>query len=234
MIVARPGGLTCGARFPQRRLAMTDRFATLLLVRHGQARSDDGSYDRETRLSELGRLQVEVLAGELAGRAAPSAVYTSPFLRATETAAPICRRLGLEAVVDPRLAELEVGAISLATVEQRPDLALWLPEHRGTEDSETLGEFFTRVAAFCDEVAARSVGEKVALVAHAGTIDAAIRWALGLPPSTPWQHEFDLGNGSITEIKLWPDGRKAGGAPRFAVLRRVGDTAHLGELASDL
>jgi broad specificity phosphatase PhoE len=83
-------------------------------------------------------------------------------------------------------------------------------------------------------VAARSVGEKVALVAHAGTIDAAIRWALGLPPSTPWQHEFDLGNGSITEIKLWPDGRKAGGAPRFAVLRRVGDTAHLGELASDL
>ena len=44
----------------------------------------------------------------------------------------------------------------------------------------------------------------------------------------------DLANGSITELEFWPQGRVPGGSPRYAVLRCVGDVAHLGDLISDL
>jgi probable phosphoglycerate mutase len=207
---------------------------TLILVRHGQARAGDGSYGRETPLSDLGRLQAAAVAHELAARAPPAAVYSSPLPRAVQTATPLCARLDLKAVVDPRLAELELGSGSLELAQQKPDLVIWRPEHRGVENGETLGEFSARVAAFCDETVGRHLGQRVAVVAHSGTIDAVVRWSLGLTPASPWQHELALANASISEVELWPHGRVPGGAPRYAVLRRVGDVTHLGTLASGL
>jgi len=41
---------------------MTDLTTTLLLIRHGQARAEDGSYGPDTPLSELGVRQSEALA----------------------------------------------------------------------------------------------------------------------------------------------------------------------------
>jgi broad specificity phosphatase PhoE len=90
------------------------------------------------------------------------------------------------------------------------------------------------VAEACEEIAARHGGERVAIFAHAGTIDAALRWALGIAPGKPWQHEFDLSNASISEVVFWPRGRVRGGAPRYAFLKRIADRAHLGGLSSEL
>lgn len=208
--------------------------ATLLLIRHGQARAHDGSYGPDTPLSELGRTQAEKLAHALSNDNPPTVAYTSPFLRALETAKPLCKLLSLEPVVDARLVEFELGTVSLYEAQQRPDLVFWQPDHSGVEGGETLEIFSLRVAAFCAEVAERHQGDRVAIFAHAGTIDAAIRWSVGLPPTSPWQHEFDLTNASITEIVVWPRGRVPGGAPRYSFLRRIADVSHLGELLSGL
>lgn len=207
---------------------------TLILIRHGQARSRDGSYDANTPLSGLGRLRAEAVAEALVGETTSAAIYTSPYPRALETSEPLCRRLGLEPVVDPRLAEFDLEAGSFEAVEQRPDLVIWHPEHRGVAYGETLGEFSGRVADFCDEVAERHRNGRVPIFAHSGTIDAVLRWSLGFEASSPWQHEFDLGNASITEIETWPHGRVQRGAPRYAVLPRIGDVTHLEGLASEL
>lgn len=207
---------------------------TLLLIRHAQARSSDGFYGQSTPLSELGRLQAAALAAALVAGTPPSVVYTSSLPRAQETAAPLCVRLNLKSIVDTRLAEFELGTASLESTLRRPDLLIWRPDHRGVENGETLSEFSARVAAFCEEVVERHPGELVAVVSHSGTIDAAIRWSLGLTPSSAWQHEFDLSTGSITEIEFWPRGRVRGGAPRYAVLRRIGDVSHMGDLISQL
>jgi len=209
--------------------------ATLLfLIRHGQARAGDGSYGPNTPLSERGRAQAEKIADAWMGKVPPNVVYTSPYPRAVETSAPLCQRLGLKAVIDPRLAEFEMGTQPLAEAEERPDLLLWHPDHRGVEGGETLREFSVRAGAFCEKVVKRHGGQQVVLFTHAGTIDAILRWLLGISPTSPWQHEFDLGNASITEAHYWPQGRVRGGAPRYAFLRRVADTTHLGDLASDL
>ncbi len=211
---------------------MTDLSTTLLLVRHGQARAEDGSYGPDTPLSELGVRQSEALADALAGDAALTHVYASPLPRAAQTAGPLCERLGLVARLDERLAEFEFGVTTVSAMGQRPDLLFWRPEQSGTDGGETLGAFAIRVADFLDEVVSRHAGECVAVVSHAGVIDASLRWAVGLGPDTLWQHEFEIDNCSIAELQVWNGGRISGGSPRYVSVRRVGDVAHLGELVS--
>jgi probable phosphoglycerate mutase len=161
-------------------------------------------------------------------------VYASPLPRARDTAAPLCRRLDLQPIIDPRLTEFDLGSNPFEVVMQRPDLVVWRSAHRGLESGETLGAFGERVAAFCDHVAAHHLGERVAIFTHSGVIDAALRWALGIPPHAPWLHEFNIGNGSITQIDYWPQGRVPNGAPRYAAITSTGDVQHLGEHASDM
>ena len=215
---------------------MSDEYhsTTLTLVRHGQARASDGSYGPDTPLSGLGWLQAAALAEELAAGTPPAVVYTSPLPRAVETATPLCERFDLEAIVDPRLTEFAMGSKPLeAFQQQRPLLAIWRPEQRGIEGGQTLAQFSSLVAAFCDEIVYRHLGQRVVVVAHGGTINAVMRWSLGISPASPWQHEFDISNASVTELEFWPRGRIRGGAPRYAALYRVGDTAYLGGLGSD-
>ncbi len=206
--------------------------ATLLLIRHGQARDGSASLGRTTPLSDLGRKQAVAIARALSDDRT-DAVYTSPLPRAIETAAPLCTRLNLAPILEPRLTEFEMGTLAIEAIQARPDLAIWRPDDRAV-DGESLSAFSARVADLCRELTERHVGERIAVIAHAGTIDAALRWSLGLTPASPWQHEFDLANGSITEIEFWPRGRVSGGAPRYSLIRRVGDVLHLGGLNSDL
>jgi probable phosphoglycerate mutase len=206
---------------------------TLLLIRHGQARAGDNSYDQHTPLSDIGRQHAMLVADALATYPV-AAVYASPLPRAMETAAPLCQQLDLTPIADPRLAEFDLGSKPFEIVQQRPDLVVWHPDHRGVEHGETLQAFSRRVAVFCEEIAERHLHERVAVFAHSGTIDAALRWAVGLPPDSVWQHEYNLANASVTQVEYWPRGRVAGGSPRYAVLWRIGDVAHLGTLVSDL
>lgn len=98
---------------------MADRPADqveLHLLRHADA-GDPLAWDKpdaERPLSRKGKRQAERLAGLLlAARFTPDALLSSPLLRATQTARRIGRTLGLEPVVDERLA----GALSLPEVE---------------------------------------------------------------------------------------------------------------------
>ena len=185
-------------------------------------------------VSEQGRRQAEAVAGSLAAESPPAAVYTSPWPRAADTAVPIGEALGLEAVADPRLAEFGIGAGTLAAAQQRANLAFWHPQHKSPLNGESLSEFKGRVAQFCEEAVERHRRDRIVVVAHSGTIEAALQWSLSLALEHPWGHEFDITNGSITEIEFWPRGRVAEGAPRYAALKRIGDVAHLSGLVSDL
>ena len=202
-------------------------------MRHGQARHDSrGLYGPDAPLSELGRRQVASLAASLGSGPEFDALYSSNLPRAVETAEAVAERLGLEIVVDRRLAEFNVDTSQAASFDDRPDLVVWQPEHTSV-DGETLAEFASRVAEFHDDIVDRHPGQRIAVICHAGTIDEAIRWSLGIEPWTPLQHEFDAKNASITEIEFWPHGRVRGGAPRYAVLKRIGDVGHLGDLSTE-
>lgn len=76
------------------------------VVRHAHAgsRSAWRGDDRVRPLSPKGRAQADAIADGLAG-AGITDVWSSPYVRCVQTAAPIADRLGLPVTEDPRLAE---------------------------------------------------------------------------------------------------------------------------------
>ena len=164
-------------------------------------------------MSRLGHRPTEALAANLGSDPPFDAIYSSHLPRAVETAAAVSERLDLEVVADERLAEFDVDTSLATSFDDRPDLFIWHPDHAAV-DGETLAQFASRVAEFHEEIVIRHLGQRVVVVCHAGTIDVAIRWSLGIGPRVPLQHEFDAKNASITEIEFCPTA--VSGAVRLA------------------
>ena len=79
---------------------------TIVMVRHGRAAAGFGSH-RDPGLDDVGRAQAEATAEELAARfEEPVPIYSSPLMRAQETAAVLARRWGSEVILEPRVAEI--------------------------------------------------------------------------------------------------------------------------------
>ena len=195
----------------------------LLIIRHAQAQHEGD----DPRLSEAGRSQAEALAVALK-REAVDRVISSTMRRAVETARFICPDGSFE--TDDQLREFDFGPSqppSYQMAEERSDLELWRPEH-GPDGGETLRTFQARVSNFLEHlVATTPSGSTIALVTHAGVIDASVRWAIGATPDMPWTAEVDAATASVTELVCWPRGRRPGAAPRYVVIQRLGDVGHL-------
>ncbi len=199
------------------------------MIRHGQARTKDEPYGPETPLGPLGRRQAATVADVISRTRSIAAIYSSPFPRAMQTAQPLCDSLGQVPVIDDRLAEFDLAPQSF--LEERQDLLIWEPQHRGVQGGESLEEFALRVSSFIEELCERHHGESIAVFTHSGTIDAVARWAAGLPAKSTWQHDLPISTASITELQIWPQGRVASGAPRYVAFLRVGDVGHLGAVS---
>ena len=136
---------------------------TIVLVRHGET-----DWNRDNRfqghadppLNDTGREQARVLATELSTESF-AAAYTSPLRRAAETAAILGAALGIDAVPDGSLMEVDVGSWSGLTrteVEARfPEgFARWLEYGHGWDDGETYDELGARVVSGLADIAAPS------------------------------------------------------------------------------
>ena len=203
----------------------------LLLVRHGQT---TGNVDRrlqgsEDPLTPLGTRQAGEVAAHLAGRNAVAALYASPYVRARQTAQAVGEALGLEPILRPGLAELDVGN---AAGYRFDDWAAEFPEESerfrtggvdyawpGGESGRQLGERTTKEMdrIFRDH---RDDEGAVVVVSHGG----ALAWMLVhllQEPGDDWPSEhLNLDNCSVTEVEVWNDGSPA------EVLRH-NDTEHL-------
>src|SRR5688572_8804782 len=149
-----------------------------LVVRHAHI-DHSVALGPDTPLSPRGQAQADWL-GPALGAEGVTALLTSPFPRARETAARLAGPLGLQPTVESALAEFEIGIEGVASYaesqELRSDLAMWQPEHRGPRES--LADFQTRVTALLTALSLRAAaGDTLVLVTHAGVIDAALRWA---------------------------------------------------------
>jgi broad specificity phosphatase PhoE len=151
----------------------------LLFVRHGETDWNDERRlqgHADTPLNDRGRRQAEELAAHLAHQRV-DALYTSDLRRASETAAVIAARLGLEPVADPGLREVDVGEWSGLT---RPEIAERWPEAVRWSDGETPEEMAGRVLAAARRIAAAHRGGRVVVVTHGGPIRALRAAASGM------------------------------------------------------
>jgi broad specificity phosphatase PhoE len=158
------------------------------LARHGEsdwnaANRFQGHSDRP--LTELGRRQAELLAEDLAGAAALSAIYSSPLRRALETAAIVGARLGLVPVELDELREVDVGSwagLSRTEVEQRYPEAFrrWLDGGEGWEDGESYTAMAARVLETVRAIARAHPDDELLVVSHGGPIRAVQAAADGM------------------------------------------------------
>ena len=186
---------------------MTD----LILVRHGQA-----THNLERRwegwgptpLTETGQHQAEAVARRLADWSPPiSYLYTSPILRARQTAAAIGRRLAMAAIEHEGLREVDFGQVSGMNMD---DLRRAMPEvyDRWQDRSDATfqypgGEqrlgFFQRIGEALDDILAWHPGDQVAVVAHGGTIRAGLAHLFPDTMSDWWT--YALRTGSISHVR---------------------------------
>jgi broad specificity phosphatase PhoE len=178
----------------------------ILLARHGE--TDDNREPiriqgrLDTPLNATGRAQADELGRRLADRGIAS-LYSSQLSRARETAEIAGRHLGLEPVVDPRLAEGDRGELEgrlwRDVAEEDPELyAAWRRAGEGFRfpGGESLREQLDRTLAALEDV--RTAGSLPALVvAHGGTIRCLL--SSRDPRGLDRFHDWEVPNVSVVE-----------------------------------
>ena len=157
------------------------------MVRHGET-----DWNRENRfqghadppLNESGRAQALALARALAGSPV-AVVYSSPLVRARETALIVGRELALEVALLDELREVDVGSwsgLTRAEVEARfpAGFRRWLEYGHGWEDGETYDQLGERVLAGVHLLGERHPEERVLAVTHGGPIRSVLAVAAGV------------------------------------------------------
>jgi len=149
---------------------------TLILVRHGRT-----AWNKEERfrgrtdlpLDEMGLRQADAVGRRIAERYHPTAMYTSPLLRARQTAEGICRQVGLTARPDQGLLDLDYGALSglsMPEAEERfPSLyRAWLeaPHTVRFPQGESLDDVRARAMERVQTLEKDHRDEQVVLVSH--------------------------------------------------------------------
>ena len=150
----------------------------LLLVRHGET---DWNAERrwqghaDVPLNARGREQAKALAETLAADRI-DAIYTSDLSRARDTAEIVAARLGIEAVADPALREIDVGSREGRTGEiDEP----W--------DGEESTAHEARILAAIGGIAERHPGARVLVVTHGGSM-RRVHEHLGLENTGPFEN----------------------------------------------
>ena len=187
----------------------------ILAIRHGET-----AWNVDTRiqghldipLNDTGLQQARWLAQALAERDELHAIYASDLVRAHVTAQTIAAAVGLAVTAHPGLRERAFGDFQgrtfLEIEAELPDQAQhwrqrtpqWVPPGNG----ESLMSLRERVLATVNELAARHVGEQIALVAHGGVMDVLYRAATRLDLQAPrtWQ----LPNTAVNRLLWTPEG----------------------------
>jgi 2,3-bisphosphoglycerate-dependent phosphoglycerate mutase len=156
----------------------------IVLVRHAlplRVELETGIADPE--LAAEGHEQAAKMAAYL-GIEDVEAVYVSPLRRALETARPLCKVLGLEAVVSEGVAEFDRNSREYVPVEElrATNDPRWEKLLRGEWDGvdEDPSIFKARVVATVEDMIARHPGGRVVVVCHGGVINQYLAHVLGI------------------------------------------------------
>jgi probable phosphoglycerate mutase len=116
------------------------------------------------------------------------AVYTSPLRRASETAEPLARVLGLSPIVEPDVAEFDRESNEYVPIEELKATgdprfhAVTAGFAEGFEDRVAFG---ARVLTALDRIIDTNPGRTVAVVCHGGVINVFLAAVLGVTLEGP-------------------------------------------------
>jgi probable phosphoglycerate mutase len=157
--------------------------AILTLVRHGETSANlEGIWHGSTDapLTDRGRAQADRVAGWLM-RECPdaAALYTSPLLRARDTARAIAESIGLAPQLEPSLAEYHLGEWEGKSYRELHEThRLWDEMRRDADFAPPGGEsprqVTGRITLALQRIGASHPGERVIVVVHGGALSLAL------------------------------------------------------------
>lgn len=185
----------------------------LLAVRHAQSLGNlDPSVGLNPSLSPLGIRQAEALADRLSC-AGMSAIYSSPFQRCIETAAPIAGKLGIPIHIRPDIAEYhhrgatDVSDHGLPQIEQLTTEAIgpcpdWREAFTWPSVNEALADLVRRTRAFADFLKARWTRpeDTVLVISHGSPIARLIDAWLSPKPGPSFR--FIIDNAALCSLRF--------------------------------
>ena len=202
----------------------------ILLTRHGHV---DGIHPARFRgraelpLTALGLAQADALAGRIAARWKPVAVYTSSLQRCVVTGRQVAEVCGIPASVHEGMGDIDYGTWQMRThaeIEQETPEAyrLWrrAPHLMRFPDGESLQDVVARTSNAIRLVLERHADETVVLVGHDSVNRALLLQLLDQPLSAYWKLAQDPC--ALNELEV-----SAGGDVRVG---SINDTSHLDHL----
>jgi broad specificity phosphatase PhoE len=180
---------------------------TILLVRHGETdwnRSGRIMGTRPVPLSQSGVTQSARLALQLTALKAP-ALYSSPVVRARQTADVLAATLHVPVVEEPGLSEIGVGDWEgrfWNEFEGDPARVNFyrLPEEARPPGGETLGEVRRRAVASVERAVGQAGKHPAILVTHADVIRTIV--AHYLEASLQTMRHMQIGHASVTALEI--------------------------------
>jgi broad specificity phosphatase PhoE len=160
-------------------------------------------------LSDLGRREVALLTSALVRCGERfAAIFTSPLMRARETALPLAEAGLGELVVVDALREIDCGELEGVEIEEvkcrYPEL--WAANLRQDDPDfcwpggERYNAFRARCVDALKMLAVQHPGERLAVVTHAGVISQMLGVLAGTS-AAQWER-FRPGNTAITELRV--------------------------------
>jgi len=194
----------------------------VLVVQHGEKEGRPG----DPGLTAVGRTQAQAVADWLGDNETVTAIWSSPFRRATETAAPIAARFGLDVVCDARLRErMNWAGPPLESIEEF--LLEWRRSSRDRSHRPSRGDSSEQAAhrflAALDDIARDQTDGLVVVVAHGGVTVDLVRTLVGdesLLMSAPTLIDEGVPGGAITALRHLPDGWDVDSLPSTSHLPR--------------
>ena len=184
--------------------------AILTLVRHGETSANlagvwHGSTDAP--LTERGRAQALRVARFLQARHADaSVIYTSPLVRARDTARAIAECLGLEPRLEQGLVEYHLGSWEGKSYRELHETHRLWDEMRRDPDfaphgGESPRQVTERITATLRRFGELHAGERVIVVTHGGALSMALA-AIVDGDYTRWRRV--MSNCAVSELVLEP------------------------------
>lgn len=185
----------------------------ILLIRHGQTPTTGQVLPGRApglHLADRGQEQARDVAQRIEGLEL-SAIYSSPMLRAQETAAPTIDAQGLKAQLADSLIECDFGAWTGKKLSELNKLPEWKevqnsPSTFRFPEGESFVEMQQRMVDGIEEIASAHPGEVVAAFSHADTIKAAVAHFVGTPLDSFQRIHIDTA--SISAVEFTKDGMR--------------------------
>lgn len=185
----------------------------IILIRHGQTDwNRDGRImgARPIPLNEKGRRQIESLSGSME-EIELEAIYSSPILRAWESARLLARGRKLRMIKAPEIGEIDYGdwvGKRFEDIKREKSYQIYYstPGRAKVPGGERMIDVYNRSVKFIENLKKQHPAGRVALVSHADVIKAILVHYLDLDLNDLLKIRID--NGSLSSILLNSKGAK--------------------------